>query len=155
MNAEEAYVRYRAELLRYLARRLRSVQDAEDALQEAFARFVRYGDGAHHPQAYLWSVVRAVVHDRQRRPEIIVFNSDLAAEAADREMPRRDLATEYVELEQRLQAVLTALPDLQASILLLRFLQGMSHAEVAQSLAISPHTVKKYLFRSMTQLRSV
>jgi len=52
-----------------------------------------------------------------------------------------------------LENILSGLPAIYQSILLMRKRDGLKHAEIAQKLGISIHTVRKYLTRAITECR--
>ena len=54
---------------------------------------------------------------------------------------------------QELEKILVTLPPVYQSVLLLRKRDGLNHAEIAEKLGISIHTVRKYLTRAMTECR--
>ncbi len=61
---------------------------------------------------------------------------------------------EAATLRLALGAALRALPRRQCLVVAMRYLAGLSEAEVARSLGISPNSVKKHTGRGMTALRS-
>lgn len=92
-----------------------------------------------------------LLFDRHRRPEIVIFESEIADEAAARAMESLDPLTEQMELEQRIAEVLRNLPQLHVSILTPRHIAGLSLQEIARTLDIRP--AKKYLFCALAQCR--
>src|SRR5271168_686959 len=75
------------ELQRFLSRRVRQPQDADDLAQEVFARLlrVRNADLVRNPLSYLLGIAAHVVREfRQRKEhERVLYDSDLAEDLCD------------------------------------------------------------------------
>jgi RNA polymerase sigma factor (sigma-70 family) len=138
----ELYARHRAWLVAHCARRLRSRNDAEDAVQQTFvyalaclARGVEPRDEA----AWLRTIADNVCRAARRRPA--------AAESpADPELlpaPERGDATAH-----ELARALAELPPTQRRALLLREWQGLSYREIAERLETSESAVEALLVRA-------
>ena len=54
---------------------------------------------------------------------------------------------------QQLQAWLETMPKLYRDVLILRKRDNYTHAEIAEKLSISTHTVHKYLTRALAHIR--
>ncbi len=141
--------RYRARLFAYTRQMLSgSASDAEDALQDVFLR--AYGalraDGRPVTlRAWLYRVAHNRCVDHLRRPanqptgELFENVSSLADPLAD--IQRRDDLRRLVEDVQRL-------PEQQRSALLMRELEGLSYAELADALGVTVPSVKSLLVRA-------
>ena len=120
--------------------------EAEDVAAEALARALRSWDRVGDlPYRKAW-VVRvasnlAVDFTRRRRPVAAVM-----VDVPD--------AAEGIALRLALGAALGGLPRRQREVVALRYLGGLTEAEVAGSLGISHNSVKKHTGRAMTALRS-
>jgi RNA polymerase sigma factor (sigma-70 family) len=117
---------------------------AEDAALEALAKaHYRWKRIGAQPWRELW-VLRVAVNEAIRRlprsPEVIPENG------------MKDLADEVV-LRQTLTAALRELPRRQCEVIAMRYLVGLSEAEVAAALNISHGTVKTHLRRGISSLR--
>src|SRR5882672_7786524 len=68
---EQTFRKYGAELHRYLVRRLRRPQDADDLAQEVFLRLLRLEDAelVRKPQSYLYGIASHVVREFRMRAE--------------------------------------------------------------------------------------
>ncbi|MDQ1372935.1 MAG: hypothetical protein QOJ09_273 [Actinomycetota bacterium] len=132
----------RAATLAY--RLLGSRSAAEDVAAEALARAY-----AHWPQVGLlpyrdgWvlRVATNVAIDALRKRHVVVALPD----AADH--------SETATLRLALVAALRGLPRRQREALVLRYLSGLPHAEVAQSLGVSPSAAKAHVRRGLAALR--
>ena len=144
--------RYRQRLFAYTRQMLPLRQDAEDALQDVFVRaygHLRASDRELALRAWLYRVAHNRCIDELRRPappppEALQLISapiqDPIAQADQRESLRR-----LVDDVRRL-------PDQQRSALLMRELDGMSYAELADVLSISVPAVKSLLVRARMAL---
>ena len=147
------------ELQRYLARRLNGAQEARDLAQEVYLRLLRVGkqDLARDSPAYLYWIASHVVYEfklRARRSPV-TFDSEAVearTEKPDEVLP--DQLGESLSLRRELESALKPLPPTCRAVLLLHKRDGMSYEEVAKTLAISPHTVKKYVCRALAALRA-
>ncbi|HEU0315751.1 MAG TPA: sigma-70 family RNA polymerase sigma factor, partial [Solirubrobacteraceae bacterium] len=146
--------RYRARLLAYVRQMLdgRAGVDAEDVLQDVFERAARTLRAERTPlglRPWLYSVAHNRCVDELRRrppasPDVIAASRLPAGDTSA-------VAERRAEVE-RLFRDLRALPELQRSALLMRELQGLSHAELAQALDASVPAVKSLLVRARVGL---
>jgi RNA polymerase sigma-70 factor (ECF subfamily) len=156
--AGNACEQYHAELHRFLMRRLRSVQHAQDLAQEAYLRLLRVErtELVRMPRAYLYRIAVNLVSEfrlREQR-ELITYDSDALEEAAERASDAGpDEQGDKVADAQQIDSVLGRLPPLYLAILVLRKRDGLSYQEIAQQLDVSIHTVKKYLARALAICR--
>ena len=146
-------------LERFLLGRLHSKQDARDAVQEVFLRLTRVPNRelVVDPVQYLFGIARHVICeilDRRKR-ELVEFNSELT----DHQMEHTigcptDTLGNRVENQQTLARALERLRPIQRKIIVLIKTEGMTYEEVAATLGLSKHTVKKYAVAAMAQLRT-
>ena len=118
---------------------------AEDASAEAFARaYLRWRRVRRmgHRDSWLLRVVSNVAIDNLRRRRAILGQHDLI-------QPEDDT----VALRVLLGAALAELPRRQREALALRYLGGLSNAEVADCMQISAESVKEHLSRGLSKLR--
>ncbi len=141
---------------------LRHEADARDALQEAFLKAFRnlgsfHGDAAF--STWLYRIVSNACIDRRRRRKITVEADDVTIGAVDSSptlavMPRnphREL--ERTRLGERIQAALAKLPDYHRDTVVLREVEGLSYAEIAEATGVSIGTVMSRLFHARQKLQ--
>ena len=152
-----AFEQYHAGLHRFLLRRLRSTQNAQDLAQETYLRLLRMDthELVRKPQAYLYRIASNLVYEfkLRERNEPVAFDSEAFERAAEATASGAIDASEAVSFAQQLEAVLGQLPPLYRAVFVLRKRDGMSYSEIARTLDISVHTVKKYLARAVAQCR--
>lgn len=122
-----------------------SQQDAEDAIQDTFCRYLEkkpYFKSDDHEKAWLIRVATNICRDmlrfRSRHPKVSIdqLSNQLAAPAA------KETLTELMEL-----------PSKQKIVIYLHYVNGYSVREIANILAITESAVKKRLQRGREYLR--
>ena len=145
-----------AELVRAYERRIASVlyrllddrRDVEEATQDVFVQAWRnLGRFRGEAQLFTWlyriAVNEALMRRRRRRPDVEELDERLAA-APDPEPGVRDL----------LVRELTALPFEYRAAVVLRDVEGLTNAEVAEALGISLAAAKARIHRGRMQIRA-
>ena len=143
-------------LCRYVAGYLGSRDAAEDVVQGVFARI--WDDRAHWVvgdlQRYLYAAVRRRATSQFRRAAVRRRAAPLLAlEASARAGAAADAEFEAEELRRRLERALIALPPRTRAAFVLSRREGLSYAEVASRMAISPKTIGVHISRALTVLR--
>ena len=144
--------------LEALARRLVwDGEDARDVVQGALVEALDRWDTLRDPQArdaWLRRIVvnRAWSHLRRRR----FWNALGALVLVDAEevSPPPDVAVEQREHHRRLLSALERLPARQSLAFTLRYLEGWSFEEVAESMEIDRGTVRIHVQRAVAALRA-
>lgn len=157
-SPEDLFRTYGPVLRRYLASRTGNEADANDLAQEAFIRFsqVPDADAIENPQGYLFRIAANLagrfLKTRGAEPRAVDLD-DVAetAQASDGDAFAR--AIEARSAIQKLDQILSQLPPLYRAVLLLRKRDGLSHAEIAEQLEISTHTVHHYLTKALARCR--
>jgi RNA polymerase sigma factor (sigma-70 family) len=155
-----AYAQFRTGLHRYLLRRLRSADRAEDLAQEVYLRLLRFANRelVQCPEAYVYRVAFNVLcefrlsEQRQR----VAFDSDemarVAEQLAQEEEPPEEVWDQRAR-ERWLDAALEELPPMQRAVFLLAIRHDVPHRQIADRLGLSMHTVRKYLYRTLHHCR--
>ncbi|GAA3406435.1 RNA polymerase sigma factor [Paenibacillus hodogayensis] len=144
--------RLHAVLHRYCLSITGSTWDAEDLVQETWAKaFSARGSAAHaNPEAWLLRIAKNIRIDQARRQSAL--NRIVQRERS----PRAEQAdTGRTELEEVFRALTTHMPALQATVFLLRDVLGYSAAEAAELLATTEGAVKAALHRARVSLEHV
>jgi RNA polymerase sigma-70 factor (ECF subfamily) len=160
--AGSAFSRYAAELHRFLLRRLRRPEDADDLAQEVFLRLLRRENAelVRKPQAYLFGIAAHVVREfrmyTEREQERLTFDSQELEHAAEHPPdPAPDELAEQLNFECALTRALDLLPPTHRAVLLLVKRDGLSHEEAARLTHLSVHTVEKYIVEARARLRQM
>jgi RNA polymerase sigma factor (sigma-70 family) len=146
------YGKYARQLYRYCLARLRSPEEAEDAVQNTFVRVhgaLAKGTTPRFEAAWLYKIAHNVcltrVETRSRRAEHELACLDEIDVAAP-ETPREALLG--------LEAALASMPKNLRDAILLREWQGLTYAEIADSLDTSVPAVETLIFRARRHLAS-
>lgn len=143
---ERLYRRHRAEIHRYLARRVGNREDADDVVQDAFLNALRAIDrGARpdNPRSWLFAIAENAHRRRLRRGLRTRALTDAVAIAA----PQPETTA------QDLVSALRTLPPAQLEAVVLREFAGLSYDEVARRAGTSTSSVQMLLFRARRTLR--
>jgi RNA polymerase sigma-70 factor (sigma-E family) len=143
-----------AELLRIATLLTPDPHTAEDVYQETLQRLAARWSRVKNPKAFCRRVMHNIVIDqtraRARRPhELRLFDS---GEKID---PRSADPHDAIDLWPSLRAALDSLTVQQRTVLVLRYFDDRSEAEVASLLGISVGTVKSTTSRAIAHLRDL
>lgn len=148
------YQRHVQAIYRYVSYRVPEQAAAEDLTAEVFLRMVeglpKYRQNGVPFEAWLYRIAAARVADyyreRARHPQEALSESEPAPAAS----PEGEL--QHEEERVALRAALQSLSDEHQDILLLRFVERKSHAEVATLLGKSITAIKSAQHRALTRL---
>jgi len=139
---------------------LHDEDEAEDVMQEAYARawtrLHQYRGGGRFGAWLTRIAVNEAVARARRRPRTLAHDVEqdggtLMPRPAPAPDPER--STVSGELRDLIEGAVDALPSGQRLVFVLRDVQGLSVAEVADSLDLSPSNVKVRLHRARARLR--
>jgi RNA polymerase sigma-70 factor (ECF subfamily) len=152
-SAEELTRRFRAPLVRF-ARDYLGPAEAEDAVQEVFARALESNAALDDPRAWLYRCLRNHCLNLQRaraaRPDAAPLASALEPPAeATRALSRLVRAEERADVG----IWLARLPAMEREALLLRYVEDLSREEIARVLDVPGTTVKTWLSAGLERLR--
>lgn len=158
---EQLFVRHRRALIRFLSRKLGSVDDAQEIAQDAFLRLLRLEnpDEIDNTRAFLFQVAANMAVDRLRRrgvqARVLEEGGDQAGEALEMQGPftpeQEVAAREHLRL---LFQSIEAMPTRCRQALLLHRLRGLSYAEIAREMGVSVSSVEKYILEALKHLRN-
>jgi RNA polymerase sigma-70 factor (ECF subfamily) len=138
--------------LRYAYSIVRNVSDAEEAVQEAFCRQVQSGNndlGVPHTAAIYFKTIRNLCIDvlRRRRRHV-----PFTAESAEVGSPRANAENGMTELQSRIAAAMSKLPEEWSGALKLRVEASLRYDEIAGVLDCSYAQVRTWIYRARRQL---
>lgn len=118
---------------------------AEDVLQETYCRFLVRQPGAmgeDETRRYLFRIATNLLRDRWRRGE-----DKAAAEIADEGL-LPDGSAQDLNMQIDVRRAMRALKPRERELLWLAYVEGMSHAEIAESTGLGAMSVRLLLFRA-------
>ncbi len=167
---EELVLRYQVRLVTLLEYLTGSRDLAEDLAQEVFLRVYRarkrYEPGARF-STWLYTIANNVasnaLRSRSRRREVSLRTPEGGStgsrplerviQASSGQMPARQL--DKAEMRDVIRLAVAALNERQRLAVLLSKFEGMSYADIAQTMEMSPQAIKSLLSRARVNLRSV
>jgi RNA polymerase sigma-70 factor (ECF subfamily) len=157
-----AYLERREELVRYFRVRLRSLEAAQDVVQEIYLRIARRQDEAiGNPGAYLYRLGSNLMLDHLKKERRVQRRAaawrDVAIEVdgggpATADEPGAD---QVLAARQRLKAVLAVVEDLPPPVreaFRLHKIEGLSHSETAAAMGVSRSSVEKYMMTALKRI---
>lgn len=153
----ELYERYMPKMYNYIYYRTSNQHDAEDLTARVFFRAMShiggYVDKGLPFQAWLYRIAHNLVanwHRDQGRRKIIALD-DYVTHSLKSEAPDR-MAEELDEQEQLMEAV-HRLPEDRQQLLLLKFIDQLSNAEIGEIMSRTEGAVKSLYHRTLLALR--
>lgn len=151
---------YGSALHRFLIKRLRAGEEAEDIAQEVYLRLLRLqrADLIRQPLAYVYFLASQIVgqHRLRAAQQPLVNDLDMLDHAADAESyARRDEMPDQEHIQRELRRVLGRLSSLHRAVVLLRKRDGCSIPEIAEQLQISPSKVRRYLVEANARIEDL
>ncbi|MFF3464418.1 SigE family RNA polymerase sigma factor [Streptomyces sp. NPDC001984] len=128
------------------------VHHAEDLTQTALAKAYRSWrrvSRSDSPEAYVRRMLVNCNSDRFRKRRVAE-----ALTAAPPEVAGRDEAVSWADERSALLAALAGLPQRQRAVIVMRYWEDLSEAEVAEVLGCSPGTVKSQASKALAKLRT-
>lgn len=156
---EEAFARHQSELLGTLYYLVGNLEDARDALQEAFVKCWRHQEevpGVENLKAWIFRIALNTGRDiretawRRKRQALPDDGSSISS--------RHDGPEEIVEQDERLARLRGALKELrpeEQEVFLLRQNGELTYEEIAESLGVPTGTVKTRMRLALTRLKEV
>lgn len=167
---EELMLRYQNRLVTVLQHMVGNRDQAEDLAQEVFLRVYRsresYKPGAKF-STWLFTIANNVASNarrsRSRRKEVNIDGRksgpmgakplEQLATAASGQMPTRQL--DKAEMRDIVRVAVSALNERQRMAVLLNKFEGMSYADIAETMQMSAQAIKSLLSRARGNLREV
>jgi RNA polymerase sigma-70 factor (ECF subfamily) len=135
-----------------------TAEAAEDVAQETlltiWRKAAQYDPHRASASAWVFTIARNLRIDRLRRDTRAKFFA-LGATIEPEEQERPDGSLDMAQREERVRAVLGALPQDQVRVVQLSFFEGRAHGEIAKFLDLPLGTVKSRLRLAMSRLRNL
>ncbi|HEY4384998.1 MAG TPA: RNA polymerase sigma factor [Ktedonobacteraceae bacterium] len=162
--------RYRPLLYRFIYRHLGEYDQVCDVVQQVFLQLyisLPSLTSVEMLKPWLFRVAhnRCLDELRKKRRRRVTHFSELEWQSDDEEWsplmtlpdsrPLPEELAEYHDLQRTLLQAIQALPQKFRSIVLLRYMDQLSFAEIGQLLSMPESTVKTYYYRACSRLRSI
>jgi len=146
--------RYEAALLRRARTILKSPEDAEEVVQDAFTKMYLYADKYHVREgasfsSWAYTILNRVAYTRYRAKSIERGKrAELLPEHYESLPDARAEFLEDLSIRNEVLAALAKLPEAAAKILRLQFIEGKTQEEIAQAEDLSIPAVKTRIHRA-------
>lgn len=138
---------------------VRNRQDAEDVVQEAYLRAVKFREGYSGGDARAWllKIVRNTSYSliEKRRDGGSNEEFDEGVHGEPENQPSAEAALIKDDEARTVRAALERLPAAYREVIVLRELEGLSYKEIAEVAGIPVGTVMSSLARARSQLREL
>lgn len=151
--------RYEAALLRRARAILKSPEDAEEAVQDAFTKMYLYADKYHAQEgasfsSWMYTILNRVAYTKYRAKSIERGKrAELEPEHYESLPDARAEFLEDLSVRDEVITALAKLPETAAKILRLQFIEGKSQEEIAASEKLSIPAVKTRIHRAKKLFR--
>ena len=127
---------------------------AQDTLLAVWRKAALYSPDKGTPSTWIFTIARNLRIDRLRREtNWHELSDEQAATIPSDEAPPDDIASDN-QRKLRVQAVISALPPEQQEIVILAFVDGLSHSEIASRLSVPLGTVKSRMRLAYDKVRT-
>ena len=157
---ERLFAAHRGALQAFFSRRVRQRSDAIDLAQEVYLRMLRVKDvsAIRDSEAYLYCVASNLAKEkehaasgRRRGISVSVEEATIQEQLAQPPSFEREILT--AQQVKRLRAVLRGLPPKCHAAVVLQYVHGQSHQQIAERLHVSPRMVKQYVGQALGHCR--
>ena len=146
--------RYEAALLRRARTILKSPEDAEEAVQDAFTKMYLYADRYHSQEgasfaSWAYTILNRVAYTKYKSKSLEWGKRTELLPEHYESLP--DARAEFIEdlsIRNEVLAALAKLPETAAKILRLQFIEGKSQEEIAEKENLSIPAVKTRIHRA-------
>ena len=145
------------DLVRFIAKRLRSAADARDLAHEAYVRLLRVKrrDLIRDPRAYLYRIAANILYEFELKRKADAAGLMRCAEyqRADGDLSDSEQGLESLLARRRIETVLGQLSPRCRAVVILYRRDGLTYKEIGARIGISTSMVKKYLARGLRHCR--
>lgn len=149
------YDRYAAQLYRFILFKVGDVEEAEELAADAFLKTWEYlmeGKTVKSVSGLLYAIARSTIVDHYRKKKLNLVSFDDAPDIADNKLAG------LVEANEEVKAALAGIAKLKdeyREALMMKHIDGLTNAEIADALAKSNGTVRVLLHRATEALKEV
>lgn len=159
---ERLFANHATGLVRFLSRKVRSREDAEDIAQNAFIRIQRLAESGEleNPKAYLYQTAANLAIDQLRREKL--HHGYLQSEITKQMASGDEALVNYCTPERLLgaktqlnaiESALSQLPLKCRQAFLLHRTKGYSYSDIAREMGVSVSSVEKYILQALKHCR--
>jgi RNA polymerase sigma factor (sigma-70 family) len=146
----ELYRSHHGWLHGWLRRKLGCTHQAADLVQDTYVRLIVAGrlPAPEQSRAYLTQIAKGLVIDLYRRRQLQTAYLEALAQLPEACAPSPETRALVIETLIRIDALLRRLPSPVREAFLLSQFDGLTYSAIAERLAISVATVRKYMLKA-------
>ncbi|MAV91039.1 MAG: hypothetical protein CL676_06430 [Bdellovibrionaceae bacterium] len=150
---EELFERYKPRILKLAEKRLRSNEQAEEALQQTFYRLHSW---RHKYQSrfkvaqWVFVIARSEIQKLSQNQNLLRFSEDIQS----MELVSQNTLDTSIEFKERLAQTQKDLTEEELDLLHMRFIDGLAFEEISEHLGFNATNLRKKLSRLLKKLRS-
>ena len=147
-------------IYRYIYYRISDVQDAEDLTEQVFLKaweaLPGYQQKGKPFTSWLYRIAHNIVIDHHRRRKKDVYSVD-QLNSEEPEKDQKSALQTVIESEEAkvLATALSQLSDEQQQVIILRFVEGFNHKDIAQVLNKKEGACRMIQYRALTKLQNI
>jgi RNA polymerase sigma-19 factor, ECF subfamily len=153
-NVQSLYAEHHGWLSTWLRRRLGCAHSAADLAQDTFVRVLlrpQVLPALREPRAYLTTLAKGVVSEHWRRQALEHAYLDALAQRPEAMALSPEDRLELLQTLDEIDAMLDGLVPKAREAFVLSQLEGLTYAAIAERLAVSERTVKRYMAQGFEQ----
>lgn len=157
---EEIIRRFHDQIYRLVLFRVKNRADAEDITQEVFIKVlknIRKLKNPEHLKPWIYAIAVNQVKDFFKKKRLLLFlgiSADLEQLPAPVPETASNRSVEKNNFHRLLNRFLETLPQSERETFLLKYIDGLTIAEVARVLGKNENTIKTHLYRSVNKLKN-
>jgi RNA polymerase sigma-70 factor (ECF subfamily) len=148
-------------LVRYLSKKVRNNEDANDLAQEAFLRMHKFQQSSQlsNARAFLFKTANNLVVDQIRRAKVHerYLSSEMLPDQSDEENGKFAPSAERTALAEReldqIYKVVDKMPEKVRRAFLMHRSKDLSYSQIADEMDVSTSMVEKYIIQALKILR--
>ena len=143
-------------LVRYLGRKLGSIERGEDAASEVFVRVARRWnvDTLLFPRAYLLVVARRLIGELRGRGMLEQAYLEALSYTPEISSASPEAVVSHIQEVRVIDAALTTVTPRARLAFVMHHIDGKTHAEIAEHLGVSISMIRKYIATSEQKCRA-
>ncbi len=159
MDFEQIYMEYYLRLIKYVRKRVSSMQDAEDIVQETFAALYRNFDRYDPEKASLSTWVYVAVNNRlknyyrDKKINVSLDDDENPIDIADENLIEQ--AVEFEEMRQELFRAIDQLSEREQKIVRDTYFAKKSSNDIADEMGMTPVNVRVICSRALKKLLKI
>ncbi|MEO5675647.1 MAG: RNA polymerase sigma factor [Chitinophagales bacterium] len=140
---------YADRVYRFILKNMRSSDDAQDVVQNAFEILWKNYEGIQFEKSrsYLFTVAYHNMIDQFRKRK---GESDIS----DEHLQMQGSSYQFTGVRDAVEQALKNLPEIQKTVLMLRDYEGYSYEDIGQITELNESQVKVYIFRARTAMKN-